>query len=293
MSSEKNTIRETLLKLDIISKDNIEIFSNCTRDNKSLDVYRDKVSKVIFIDDYYTGREEYTDGKYRQRSGSPNGNLENINDSERRFNKYRQFIVSKSIIDFGCGTGSFLKLINPVAKSIAGIELQKDLVESLNADGIACFSSLCEAAGEQDSAFMFHCLEHLPDPVKALKEIYKKLRHDGLGKIIIEVPHARDFLIDKLSLQAFIRFTLWSQHLILHTRESLTKTLIEAGYKNIQVEGIQRYSIANHLHWLSTGQPGGHKEILSTFETINLMNAYAEALSRIDATDTLVAVAST
>ena len=111
--------------------------------------------------------------------------------------------------------------------------------------------------------------------------------------MIIEVPHARDFLIHNLKVKDFIDFTLWSQHLILHTRESLRLILADAGFKNIVIQGVQRYSIANHFHWLSHKQPGGHKSLLSAIETPELVASYHQALARIDATDTLVAIATT
>lgn len=291
----KSGIRKMLLGLGAINEPNIEVFSKHTRDKNDLTVYRDKVSKVIFIDNYYVGEDEYISGKYRQ-GPKPlmkvvERDYEDLTDSERRFNAYRKFVVGKSIVDFGCGAGSFLRLSKATAKNVSGIELHQDFLRALNVDGISCFSDLNELKNEQDSFFMFHCLEHLPDPAIVLKNIHKKLRADGNGKIVIEVPHARDFLIDKLSLQAFIDFTLWSQHLILHTRESLTLMLADAGFKNIHIEGVQRYSLANHLHWLNNRRPGGHKESLSIFETANLVSAYSYALSKIDANDTLVAVA--
>lgn len=144
-----------------------------------------------------------------------------------------------------------------------------------------------------DTVFLFHCFEHLPDPLSTLTDIKTKLKGTGDGKIILEVPHAKDFLIDTLNIGSFIEFTLWSQHLILHTRESLFLMLAAAGYKNIHIEGVQRYNLSNHLGWIKNGRPGGHKGGLSIFETSALTQSYADALSRIDANDTLVAIAST
>jgi hypothetical protein len=69
--------------------------------------------------------------------------------------------------------------------------------------------------------------------------------------------------------------------------------LLDAGFKNIHIEGIQRYGLANHLTWLKDKKPGGHKNPLSIIETENLQNSYADALSKLDANDTLVAIATT
>ena len=99
-------------------------------------------------------------------------------------------------------------------------------------------------------------------------------------------------MLNQLEFEPFKNFTLWSQHLILHTRNSLHSFLADAGFKNIHIEGIQRYGISNHMHWLKNGKPGGHKSPLSTIETDNLKNSYAAALSKLNANDTLIATAT-
>ena len=111
------------------------------------------------------------------------------------------------------------------------------------------------------------------------------------GSIIIEIPHANDFLLSKLRCESYKQFTLWSQHLILHTRQSITLLLKEAGFKEISVKNIQRYPVSNHLCWLNNGIPGGHKSNLSLIDTDTLRDAYENALASIDSTDTLLAVA--
>ena len=288
----KNTLRNTLLQLGAIREETVEIYSTHTRDKTSLTVYRDTESKVIFIDDYYVGDEVYVNGKY-QCTKKTSLSYEDWKDNHRRVHAYNQFIVAKSVVDFGCGRGHFLKCAQSYAASVTGIELQQDRREALNHEGIKCYKDVSSLTEAQDVFTLFHCFEHLPDPISVLKNIYRTLKPKGQGKIIIEVPHARDFLIDKLGSKPFIDFTLWSQHLILHTRESLSLMLSFAGFKNIYIEGVQRYGIANHLHWLRHQQPGGHKEMLSIIETDTLATAYAEALSKIDANDTLVAIAET
>ena len=111
------------------------------------------------------------------------------------------------------------------------------------------------------------------------------------GRILIEVPHANDFLLSFVNCEDFKQFTLWSQHLVLHTRDSLRKTLKFVGLEKIQIEGVQRYPLSNHLNWLANGKAGGHKSPLSSLDSDVLFEAYSNSLARIDATDTLVAIA--
>ena len=294
-NKKSSLVRDTLLRLGVISDNNIEIFSNSTRDNSNLLVYRDTKSKVIFIDEYYVGDEEYVTGQYRNKSilQSPSdGILEDYFDTERRIEKYKQFIINKKICDFGCGSGNFLHTAKKYADLSCGVEIQENFKNELNKSGIKCVSKVDELDDSFDTFFMFHCLEHLPDPSTILKDIHKKLKENKHGRIVVEVPHAKDFLLDNLNLNSFKNFTLWSQHLILHTRESLNAILNDAGFNDIYIESIQRYGISNHLYWLKEHLPGGHKMPLSIFETEELRNSYAAALSKIDANDTLVAVAS-
>ena len=296
-SKPKSSIRETLNRIGAISNNRVELMSSKTRDNASLNVYRDSTSNVIFIDDHYVGDREYVSGEYRKQpkplTKSVVRDFEDITDSERRFKSYRQFITAKDICDFGCGAGSFLKLSQPIAKNVYGIELQKNFMDELNGLGIVCHPSLLNLKKKLDVISLFHCFEHLPDPTSILKSLHNSLKKGGSGTLIIEVPHARDFLIGNLKLKEFIDFTLWSQHLVLHTRESLRLILADAGFKNIVIEGVQRYNIANHFHWLTNKKPGGHKSSLSILQTKELIASYEMALARIDATDTLVAIATT
>ena len=293
----KSQILKTLKNLNLVDEKNIEVFSKHTRDNNKLKVFKDKKSGVIFIDDYYVGINEYMDGKYKEKlvpkiKTTKRIFEENI-DSIRRVKKYTQFVADKDICDFGCGSGEFLKRIQPYANKIYGVEPQNDLNIKLNDNKIKCYHSISEFNNLIDVFFLFHSFEHLPNPMETLKIMYKNLKKKEKGRIVIEVPHANDFLINNLSIVSFIKFTLWSQHLILHTRESLKIFLQAAGFRNISIEGVQRYNIANHINWLRYDKPSGHKEILSILESEDLKDAYSNALSRIDANDTLVAIAST
>ena len=205
-------------------------------------------------------------------------------------NAFRKFYSGRNIADFGCGKGEFLRAVRDEVADCVGIELQQDAVAALNHDGIACSASISALQDNSiDAIFSFHVLEHLIEPIAILGELKAKLKPGGT--IVIEVPHAGDFLLTQAQNQAFKKFTLWSQHLVLHTRESLRRLLAYCGYDDIVIEGVQRYPLSNHIQWLANARPGGHKSKFSSLDTPDLTQAYEAALQKIDATDTLIAIA--
>ena len=286
------SIKNMLTDLGLISDSTVHKFAQGTRDREDLTVMRDRNSGVIFIDDFVTAKETYETGEYRTIGASVYGkrDYEISVDVRRRVKDYEQFFVGKKILDFGCGEGTFLLDIQHRAAQVAGVEIENGYVNKLNDEGIKCFRNLSETTEKFDTIFCFHTLEHLSNPLEILCELREHLC-DG-GTLILEVPHANDFLLRYLNSEQFKKFTLWSQHLILHTRVSLNVILQAAGFKRIIIQGKQRYKVSNHLYWLSNEQPGGHKTELSAIDTDELTKSYESSLKMIDATDTLVAVIS-
>ena len=294
MTNKQNLIFETLLKLGLTSKKSRFLFNKKTRDVRDLKVWKDSNSGVIYIDNYYVGNKIYAKGAYRanevKKLKIEKQFTDKENDAQRRFKSNLKYVKGKIVGDFGCGAGHFLKLVKPYCKKIVGIELQKNYINTLNQEGIYCIDNLKFLKNETlDIVFSFHAIEHLPNPIEILFEIKKKIKKGG--KILIEVPHANDFLLTYLKSDSFKQFTLWSQHLILHTHESLKRILEHVGFKDVKTYGVQRYPLSNHLFWLSQGKPGGHKSKFSEIESARLFNLYEKSLQKINATDTIVALA--
>ena len=86
---------------------------------------------MIFIDDFYVGDTTYVRGNYRHinylNSKISGKNYEDFEDTNRRINTYKKFMFNKSVCDFGCGTGNFLKSAKVYAKRIVGIEIEKKM----------------------------------------------------------------------------------------------------------------------------------------------------------------------
>ena len=300
----KNPIFKELIKLKLISKLNLITLSNRTRDKK-IKVIKDLKTKIIFLEKHITTNEYYSllkyndeDRKFLDKSIKKTANLKIssgnikiplIEDDYRRAVQFEKNLKNKDILDFGCGWGGFLRNVKNY-KSLSGIELRNECINYIqkNIKKIDISDNLNSFDKKFDIITMFHVLEHIPYQIKTLKLLKSKLKNNG--KIIIEVPHAEDFLILQEELKEFKNFTFWSEHLILHTYKSLKSILLKAGFKSVNIQYYQRYNFSNHLGWFLKRKPGGHnfyKEIIS--DSLNL--SYCENLKKLGQTDTLIAIA--
>ena len=285
--SLKNPVIKELVDLKLVNLKNCSVISKTTRDKK-IKVLQDKKSGIIFLEKFVRDKKYYQlDRKMSQKDIARYTNLLK-NDDKRRFNQFKNVLKSKRILDFGCEFGGFLKNITN-SKKLHGLEINKNCIKFLKKKGINVIDNLENNKLKFDVITMFHVLEHLPNQINILKKLRQNL--DNNGKIIIEVPSASDLLISFKNLKSFKKFTFWSQHIILHTRDSLKKVLKASGFKNIRVINFQRYDLNNHLGWFLNNSPGGHLIFKDIYDE-ELNAAYSDFLVRKNKTDTLIAIAN-
>ena len=287
---EQNKSKKILLDLGLVKESNIVTLTDQVRDRIDVGVLMDKETGVIFLNrtdhidiEHYS---EISDASYWGVSSREEALKKYAEDDLRRFQMFQQQLTGLDVVDVGCGTGGFMDYAKTVTKKIVGVEPQIYVQDELKKLGSEMYS-FTENLPEQsfNVATLFHTLEHLIQPLKVLTEIRKSLLPGST--LIVEVPHARDVL---LALESFKKFTFWSEHLILHTKTSLSKFLEEAGFVDVEVFGYQRYPVSNHLHWLAKNKPGG-QNFYPNFDFVN--NDYVDLLIESDKTDTLIAIAKT
>ncbi|MBF0301305.1 MAG: class I SAM-dependent methyltransferase, partial [Oligoflexia bacterium] len=154
-------------------------------------------------------------------------------DELRRSKQFYSILQGKVWADIGSGLSGTLRLLKDYAKISHGVEPQNAPRELINKiEKIKIFKDINELEDNfYDVITLFHVFEHFSDPISNLITLKKKLAKNG--KLIIEVPHARDALITLYNNASFRDFTFWSEHLILHTRESLKQFLNVAGFNDI------------------------------------------------------------
>ncbi len=260
------------------------------RDNDKLDVLECNECGLVFL----SSLEHIDDSYYEDSNMSEDLNIkewlnDTIIDDIRRFEFVKEMIINKDIIDFGSGAGGFLVRAKEVASSVVGIELDRKVAEHYKQNSISHITDINTLENDKyDVITAFHVVEHLSEPVELLNKLVSKLKKGG--KLIVEVPNSDDALLTIYKNEAFSNFTYWSPHLFLYNSKTLQLLLKKVdGVEMEFVKYIQRYSLSNHLYWLSNDKPGGHQKWGSFIDSPELTKAYEAQLSSIGATDTVIA----
>jgi hypothetical protein len=134
---------------------------------------------------------------------------------------------------------------------------------------------------------LFHVLEHISEPKNFLQSTLSRL--PAVEQVVIEVPCSEDPLLNVVFSEPFANHTYWSHHCHLHSMGSL-KLLLSSTCRDVSIERIQRYSLANHLGWLTNGGPGGDTRFPWASNTeVDLR--YRQSLIDLGCSDTLWATA--
>jgi SAM-dependent methyltransferase len=170
------------------------------------------------------------------------------------------------LLDLGCGDGTVLWLARQDGWEVKGVELfpeQTRLVrERLGLDvETANIASYTGSPMTCDVVVLTHVLEHLPDPLAALRKIHEILKPSGIG--VLEFPNidALDARLRRLLDRWHIhrrryRSTYAPGHVQEFCRASFAFACGKAG---LTLERWETYSINPLQHWLFRWWPLGNK----------------------------------
>jgi 2-polyprenyl-3-methyl-5-hydroxy-6-metoxy-1,4-benzoquinol methylase len=170
-------------------------------------------------------------------------------------------VRGKAIAEFGCGGGSFLSLLRPLASKTAAIEPNQAFHADLRAAGHEVFSYgsdlIRKKPGEFDTVYSFQVIEHVLDPYEFLKDIYDALQPGG--KALLVTPN-RHVITAELGIPEFHAFNYRTAHNWYFSSSSLQVLARRVGFATVKVEFQHRYDGSNFVHWLMERRPTGWRK---------------------------------
>jgi 2-polyprenyl-3-methyl-5-hydroxy-6-metoxy-1,4-benzoquinol methylase len=139
----------------------------------------------------------------------------------------RYGLAGKRIVEIGCGSGDFLRLLCTAGNDGEGYDPSRST--GRHAAGLGSFEIIgrnftVEDARGADFVCCRHVLEHLPEPIDLLRRLRKSISA-GVGAIVFfEVPNAL-FILDRLSI-----WDITYEHVSYFTPLSLTRAFHGAGF---------------------------------------------------------------
>lgn len=134
------------------------------------------------------------------------------------------------LLDIGCGVGEFLETMRAHGWDVEGIDLDPKVLETCRLRGLRVREGTLEeqryAEGQFDAVSMRHVLEHVPEPVRLLRECRRILRPGGV--LVVLTPNA-----DSLGHRVFGRDWLGldvSRHLTVFSLGALRLAAERAGF---------------------------------------------------------------
>lgn len=141
-----------------------------------------------------------------------------------------------TVADLGCGTGNVTELLAPYVERVVAVDQVEPMLDAarlrLNrATNVQFLSGSLEKLplkdGAVDAAACVLVLHHIPDPVRAVKEMKRVLRADRGGGVVLIVDMVEHDRED-------YRHTMGHSHLGF-SGDAMTELLREAGFRSVRV----------------------------------------------------------
>jgi SAM-dependent methyltransferase len=146
---------------------------------------------------------------------------------------------ARSVLDFGCGGGFLLDVLRRTIPEVSGVEPNPVARAACMTRGLEVHASLADLTGRRfDAVVSNHCLEHVPYPIEALRQMKACLADRGL--LVLALP------IDDWRSQRNFRRRDLDHHLHTWTPLLIANTLAEAGF------AAKRADVLTHAwprHW--------------------------------------------
>lgn len=192
------------------------------------------------------------------------------------------------LLDVGCGSGSYLALMEGLGWKVAGTNVVPEACEAVRRRfGFPCHAGELGAldlpAGSFDALTLWHVLEHLPDPRAALDRARALLAPGGILGVGVPV---HDCVEAEVLGDAWLGYEV-PRHLVVFSRARLRSFLEECGFAVEAVHSEMRDRVLK----ISYARAEGPWHLKFVMRHGRLRRWYARRLARRDRIGTVVALA--
>jgi SAM-dependent methyltransferase len=180
-------------------------------------------------------------------------------------------------LDIGCGRGEVSQLLQRNGFTCTGIDMKAHLIDQLVArhpevEWRRTTTSALESMSERfDVITMYHVLEHIADPIDALRAVKRLARPGAL--IVVEVPNAG-------GLEARLRGRRWHYYKVDHVNyfraADLDRLAAQSGLRVLGRRGYQHFSYPQDVVWKDAvkGALGyvGFQDVLTVFLAVDAVD---------------------
>jgi SAM-dependent methyltransferase len=144
------------------------------------------------------------------------------------------------IVDVGCGSGNYLKMLQGLGWKVQGVEPSADAAAIARNKGIPVFHGTLEQAKLAEASaeyiILSHVIEHVPDPAAVIDECFRVLKPEG--KLIIYTPNSASFG-HKVFGESYYHLDP-PRHLFLFSLQSLSKLCKKSRFKKLYLKTVPK-----------------------------------------------------
>jgi len=226
------------------------------------------------------------------------------NKIHQKFKKAQElgyFIKPAKFLDIGCGEGFALSYFRRLGWTVTGLDYSAAGLNAMNPTCIDVLkvgdvSTLLEEnlylQQRFEAIWLSNVLEHVPDPVKLLKQVKGLLQDNGL--LVVTVPNDFSALQEFLLANGKVESPYWitpPDHLVYFNKDSLIETATHVGYKvhtilgDFPIDWFLVHSQTNYVRNRALGREAHHArldlEALIALHPVEVINRFYEATANV------------
>lgn len=168
------------------------------------------------------------------------------------------------ILDVGCGSGETLSLLKETGWSVYGVDLDKRAIDVARKRGITAKIGGYEAIESFPQNYfnavrLYHVIEHIDDPLAALRLIYSRLKPGG--QLIMGAPNY-DSVVRKIFGSFWYNLDA-PRHLFLFSPENLTTLGKRSGFRDPYVDYFAAGGILGSIQYIISEKLNKKVDLLS------------------------------